>query len=181
MRLSERIKRWRASKGYGVHSPLAFRIVKTVVRPGREYSYYGEERLSLGRETPLLTRRARLLLRFVAELQPSYVWVSPDMPEVMKEAIRLAGGVVRLYDGDLYPDDYDKADMVVVYGKGLKKAHLRKVMTAGKSLIGFDIGDRFTAWVAELMAGGIVFDAAGSVMAVNTADSTVHSYKVSSW
>ena len=179
MRLSERFKRWRASKGYGVHSPLAFRIVKTVVRPGREYSYYGEERLRVGREAPLLTRRAELLLRFVAQLQPSYVWVSPAMPEVFKEAVRLAGGVVRLYDGDVFPDDFDKADMIVLYGTALKKAQLKKLMSPGKSIVGFDLNARFLSWIPELMSGGIVLDAAGSVMAVNTGDSTVHSYKIS--
>ena len=171
MRLAEWFGRWRASRGYGVHSPLAFRIVKRVVRPDRGVCYYGEEALH--------DARAKLLLRFVAEMQPAYVWVSPGMPENLLEAIRLAGGVVRLYDGAVFPDDFDKADLVVLYRFELKKAQLKKILTPGHSLIGFGLKPRFIAWVGDLMKGGVILDGAGSLMAVATSDPALHSYRVS--
>ena len=39
--IAESYKRWRHTRGYGVHSPYAYSVVKEVVRPGRRYAYYG--------------------------------------------------------------------------------------------------------------------------------------------
>lgn len=45
--------RWRHSKGYGVHSPYAYRFVTSVLRPGpyRYYSYWEIENHLRGRES----------------------------------------------------------------------------------------------------------------------------------
>lgn len=42
MRLFSLYRRWRHSRGYGVHSPFAYRIVKEVVAPTSGYTYYDE-------------------------------------------------------------------------------------------------------------------------------------------
>ena len=39
MNIFKNYRRWRHSKGYGVHSPFAYRFVTTVIRPGC-YGYY---------------------------------------------------------------------------------------------------------------------------------------------
>lgn len=44
MKLREIYLRWRHSKGYGVHSPYAFRFINDVVRPGN-YGYYAYDNL----------------------------------------------------------------------------------------------------------------------------------------
>lgn len=38
--LSERYKRWRHTRGYGVHSPFAYMLVNEVVHPPKAYGYY---------------------------------------------------------------------------------------------------------------------------------------------
>ena len=43
--ISETYKRWRHTRGYGVHSPFAYSLVKEVVRPGRKYGHYGYEEI----------------------------------------------------------------------------------------------------------------------------------------
>lgn len=184
MRLLERFNRWRASRGYGVHSPLAFRIVKNVVKPHRDVAYYGEEKLDFfaidGKPaSEKQRRRARLLLRFVAELQPAYVWMSPRLPEIYREAISNAGCVVRLFDGNVYPEELSNSDMVVVDGLRLTRKDLQKALKPGKSLIGFDIKPGMKQSVTDVLKGGVAIDAEDSVIAVSTADEAVHCYKVS--
>lgn len=44
MKIWETYLRWRHTKGYGVHSPYAFRFLKDVVRPGN-YGYYAYDNL----------------------------------------------------------------------------------------------------------------------------------------
>lgn len=193
MKVAELFSRWRHTKGYGVHSPLAFRLLKHVVRPHRDVAYYGEEKLDSmaygmaksgrGRKEGIsyrLLRRACILLRFVAEQQPSYVWVSPGLPELYSEAIRLAGCVVRIYDGEVFPDEISKADMLVLDNFKLKKGELKKVLLPGKALIAFESSQKFKDTAQSVMTGGVFLDAASTFLAVCTADPTVHSYKISS-
>lgn len=182
MGIIERFRRWRASKGYGVHSPTAFRLVRRVVRPQRDVVYYGEERLREsvpgGGIHPAELRRARLLLRFVAEMQPAYVWTAPRMPEIYVEAIRLAGCVVRIYDGEIFPTELPNADMAVLDRATLKKKELERFFRPGKSLIGFGLGPEFMKRVAGAVGGGVVLEAVESVMAVSTRDTDTHIYRI---
>lgn len=180
MTLKERFLRWRASRGYGVHSPLAFRMVKHVVRPSKDVIYYGEERLLLesGDADPRDIRQARMLLRFVAELQPAYVWTYGTLPGIFIEAIRMAGGVVRIYDGDIYPDEISKADMTVAYRKELRKPQLRKALAPGKAMIAFGMKEKWVKGVAGELKSGIVLDMADAVIAVATAADALHCYNV---
>ena len=68
--------RWRHSKGFGVHSPFAYNLVTTVVRPGI-YGYYGYDDIesAIYEETdnpegdPALENDARLLLRLAVCLK----------------------------------------------------------------------------------------------------------------
>lgn len=179
MNLTELFSRWRHTKGYGVHSPLAFRLVTHVVRPRRDVIYYGEERLDASSLPYREIRRARILLRLVAELQPSYVWGSPDLPQIYADAIRLAGCVVRVYDGELYPDDFSKADLIVLNDFKPKKAEFRKMLAAGKSLIAFDVKPKVVEWACQLLKGGVLLEAGKSLIAVSTRDEAAHIYRIS--
>ena len=177
MTLGERFLRWRATRGYGVHSPTAYRLLRNVVKPSPKFMYYGEEKLELQPDlNRKVARRARILLRLTAELQPASVWISADTPPVYAEAIRMAGGVVRIYDGALYPDKMAKADLIVAERFKLTKTILRKVMVPGKTLVGFDITPRYMSNVIGLMEGGVILEARKSIIAVNTRDKDTHLY-----
>lgn len=65
-RVAEAYKRWRHTRGYGVHSPFAFRMVGRVIRMPRGYRYYRES--APDALNNMERRYARLLLRLVAEL-----------------------------------------------------------------------------------------------------------------
>ena len=178
MRIGERIKRWRGRRGYGIHSPLAFRIVKNVVRPQRGTVYYGEEEL-LHADAPMRQiKESRLLLRFVAQLQPATVWVSSGTPEIYKEAVRRAGCVIRMFDGNIYPSEHSDADMTVLFKTRLKKKELHTVLRPGHSLIGFHLTQAFKITVRDAMKGGVVIDGVGFYIAVSTDDASLHAYEV---
>lgn len=84
--LAEAYKRWRHTRGYGVHSPFAYRMVGRVVRPPRGYLYYLESALS---DAPKALRHdARLLVRLAAELDIRSASIAPDVPEIIAVAIQ---------------------------------------------------------------------------------------------
>ena len=70
------IRRWRHTRGYGVHSPLAFRIVKECVRPDKRYGFYSDAYLDFEyHEDRKGLRHAKLALRLINLLRPKRVWI----------------------------------------------------------------------------------------------------------
>lgn len=66
------INRWRHSKGYGVHSPLGFRIVTECVRPPRGYAFYIDDVLDAKYSgMPDEKRFARISLRLENLIYPA--------------------------------------------------------------------------------------------------------------
>ena len=83
------IRRWRHTRGYGVHSPLAFRIVKECIHPDRRYGFYCDPYLDFEyHEDRRGLRRARLVIRLLNLLRPTHVWM-PDADKRTVEAIRM--------------------------------------------------------------------------------------------
>lgn len=72
-------KRWRHTRGFGVHSPYAYRFVENVVHPGRLYSYYGYSDIdaTCGSEgfSRRVRREARMFLRFLVFMNPKSVYI----------------------------------------------------------------------------------------------------------
>lgn len=67
-------KRWRHTRGFGVHSPFAYRIVKEVVHPPRGYAYYAELRPGMDRIERIVYRLSVFLHN---ELLPQAMRIPP--------------------------------------------------------------------------------------------------------
>ena len=96
--IAARYKRWRHTRGFGVHSPLAYRIVRDVVRPRRGYAYYGDAEINdtfEGRVDRLMWRHARMLLRLCALLRPRSVYLPQGIHAAFPTAVTCAGSDVR--------------------------------------------------------------------------------------
>lgn len=103
-RMAEGYKRWRHTRGYGVHSPFAYRLVTHVVRPLKGYCYYAEERLKRGatycpsdpREVNRESRESLLLMRLAVELGIRSAYIAPGCPANFSEALKAAYSAVKL-------------------------------------------------------------------------------------
>lgn len=185
MSIYQQFLRWRRSRGYGIHSPLAFRLVQRVIRPSRTVRYYGYDRLEeLARESEAsskMLKRAKLLLRFTAEIQPAYVWVSPKLPDLLMEAIRLAGGVIRIYDAASYPGELDRADLVVLYNHKLQGRELEKVLTGLKPMIAFNQRPAFIDRVGSALKNHIMLEGVESLIIAGNQGVTPVKYSISAF
>lgn len=82
--------RWRHSKGYGVHSPFAYNLVKLALRPGTAYAYYGyydidKALVAEGKKGyPRLRKDARLALRIMATLRSRRLLSCPQRSDTFK-------------------------------------------------------------------------------------------------
>lgn len=74
--LTDYIRRWRHTLGYGVHSPLAYRIVKECIKYDSRYGFYCDAYLDFEyHEDKRGLRRARIIIRILNLLRPSRVWI----------------------------------------------------------------------------------------------------------
>ena len=168
MNIAEWINRWRHNKGYGVHSPLAYDFLREAIAERRGYGYYGYERLEAmagSSGTGQLERRARLLLRIAVREQPSTVWISPKTPEILVEAVRTAGSVMRIYDGEYSPEEVKRADMIVAW-KRLPRGFYKKMREGEATAVCFDIGEKKTRELGKKTGESIVFDMGGSAIVI---------------
>ncbi len=70
------IGRWRHTHGYGVHSPLAYRIVKDCIRPDRHYAFYSDAYLEFKYyEDRKTLKNAKMALRLINLLRPTRIWM----------------------------------------------------------------------------------------------------------
>lgn len=84
MQIAKRFRRWRHSRGFGIHSPFAFRFVCEVLNPSRAYGFYAYEELEAMRRRlrvrSISRRRLRMLFRVVLELRPATVCIVANEP-----------------------------------------------------------------------------------------------------
>lgn len=178
MGLYDRFKRWKRRRGFGVHSPEAYRIVRRVIRPANDVKFYGEETLDLSDTSPRLVKEAKLLLRFVAYENPAYVWTSPGIPDIFTEAIGKAGEVIRIFDGSAFPADADKVDMAVIYKTRIDAKAIERFFAARRPLIAFSVSRAFMQLLERKLSSGIIFEWSNGIMAIPRKDSEKYVYCV---
>lgn len=99
-RIKDAISRWRHTRGYGVHSPFSYDVVTRAVRPGKIYQWYGYVDIhnSMGhRKDYRIEREAKMLLRLIAMLQPSAVFLRHGVHPAYHAAVRAAGQEITIY------------------------------------------------------------------------------------
>lgn len=92
--ISRRYIRFRHGKGYGIHSPFAYMIVRDVINP--PYRYYGYDDLevdisAVGRYKAM-RRNLRLVLRLVGRMNCRKVILPPVVDPLLRKAVSLGGG-----------------------------------------------------------------------------------------
>lgn len=85
----KRFRCWRHSRGFGIHSPFAFRFVTEVLCQPLHYYAYSDIPAD---------RSLRLLLRLVLSFRPRRVCVMSAQSDILGRAVRAASSAVVLAD-----------------------------------------------------------------------------------
>ena len=108
------IRKWRHAKGYGVHSPLAFRIVKECINPDSRYGFYCDAYLDFEyHEDRRGQRRARLIIRMLNLLRPRHVWM-PDADKRIITAIKMIMPKMRV---DTRKECHKDTDFIIIFNR----------------------------------------------------------------
>lgn len=104
-RVSDIVDRWRHTHGYGVHSPLAFRLIRECVHPDDNYAYYADSRIDwIFADDKHMRFCLRMLIRLVNELGISDMWM-PDCPRKVRDALVEAFPKLRISTGSGCPEN----------------------------------------------------------------------------
>lgn len=130
-------RRWRHTRGYGVHSPFAYMLTKEVVRPKRGYAFYGYDDISDEARSARLSgareRAARMLLRIIVRLRPESVFISEELGATFITAAKTADRRIRL---ETSPTRAASCRMIVSHGETLSLDLLKNHLSvAGNSLV----------------------------------------------
>ncbi len=105
--LKEYINRWRHTRGYGVHSPLAFRIVKDCIMPDSRYGFYSDAYLDFEyHEDRKGLRNARMAIRLVNLLRPKRIWY-PNGDKRLCTALKMSFPKIYLATQKVCPKNID--------------------------------------------------------------------------
>ena len=82
-------KRLRHSRGFGIHSPWAYRFVTEAIRPHRGYAYYAYRSAIMRRP---LAVNPRLLFRVILHLRPKSVTIAAptEMVAAYEDIVKIA-------------------------------------------------------------------------------------------
>lgn len=111
----KRVKRSWRSRGFGIHSPFAFRFVTCVLRERGEYYAYREMREFIGNSGRF--KSMSLIVRLVCEFRPAVVAISGDAnADILSRTVRLADSRAAIVKAsDINPDDYADAAPSLLY------------------------------------------------------------------
>lgn len=87
-----RFKRWRHGRGFGVHSPFAFRMVEDVIRNPRGTRYYAYRsiRFECKDISGSLRNHYMMLFRLTARLGAAHFYFSPATDPLLEKVLRHA-------------------------------------------------------------------------------------------
>lgn len=100
------VNRWRHTLGYGVHSPLAYRIIKECVHPDTRYAYYGDFIIGSHSEGAEMCRQLRLIIRLVNTLHLKESWM-PDCPGTILKILKKAYPTLNIHTGSKPSENTD--------------------------------------------------------------------------
>lgn len=159
--------RWRHSHGFGVHSPFAYELVTSVVRPGK-YGYYGYRDIDIsldaaGNFTARRRNDARLLLRLLVVMRSRRLIHSSTLSPETRAAAKAAGAsCVSLRKCQ---DPGRPGDLLLSTGD-IPSSTVGRFIDAGVHVLALDPPRELSSRFEAMTSNGIVFIGKRIILAV---------------
>lgn len=180
--ISQAYKRWRHSRGFGVHSPYAYDLIKSVVSPGN-YAYYGYWDIDKAilspqaHDYPFLRKDARLLLRLLVWLKSSRLLIYPPQQTVFS-TVAAAAGIKYADISNLKTLAPKAGDLLLISGKSPRDGEGAKIITEGVGIIAFDPSKRLRKEMTEAMKDGLILEGTRILLAIPRPEMVLTSYSI---
>lgn len=165
---SKSYKRWRHTRGYGVHSPFAFFLINEVINSRRGYSYYGEEELDnrlkdRGRKQ---RRFGRLIMRLAARLDVGSAFISENSDKKLFEsALTAANSKIALTSAE---DLADNSRLIITRADHMVIDKLEKLLERpGRILLLTDTPKGWRQRLFDSLEEGLMFYGKRNLLLIN--------------
>ena len=154
------LQRLRHSRGFGVHSPYAYRFVGSVINPPRGYAYYAEREIedTLTKE-PMryrLEAEARTLLRIATFTNPESAYLPASAHKCFRFVLRAVNRHIRLTDSVA---KIENVDLLATSANAITLDKLRSFISQpGKTLLIRNVPADWVEPLFESMKEGVMFE-----------------------
>lgn len=170
--------RWRHSKGYGVHSPYAFRFVKDVINPGR-YGFYGYDELedlydinNVGRK--VLLKDGKLIIRMVNFLKTGRILSYPSFQQWLDLTSKAANVDYKILG---QTSAIEKGDLLVVFER-LNTELLKEAVSKTVPLVLFHPGSESRRLMENPIENGLLINGKNIMILVPRPEMNYVAYKM---
>lgn len=183
-KLKDALKRWRNSRGFGVHSPFGYALTQRVVHIGKDYAYYAEKAITrygktVGKEEIEIVHAIKLH-RFAAMIQAETVYHNGPISKLQRMAFEQAGCKIR-HTGNVSPTEAITRPCILIGHKEEFSDDLIRefLCVPDNSLIIYSQDSNGTAnKMMTLVNSGIVVEGINCVLAVGRKQTQPNLYKM---
>lgn len=181
MNLWRHYLRWRHSKGYGVHSPYAYRLITEVLRPGR-YGYYAYQQLDkLARPDKNLKssfiREARFLVRLVIFLKAKRI-LNTGEKDYASQVVARVMKLVFFFSENQSSFNLKSGDLLVVKGGKLGKDILNEAVSRGTSVFAINPDKEFRQILELPIENGLLLTGRNKIILIPRKEMTYVAYEI---
>lgn len=171
-------RRWRHTRGFGVHSPFAFRFVRDVLREHVGYGYYtdGYYHKLTADMSKCVRHRYAICFRIVARLAPKCIFMSPQLDTRLESLLHKAEDRVSCRVS--VPESVPDSSLVICLAEELNALRIRLKEANDVTLVILYLSQypRLIDRLASSMPGGWIFE--GKDMAVLVSRSDMDLYRL---
>ncbi|MCH5236716.1 MAG: hypothetical protein J1E95_02830 [Muribaculaceae bacterium] len=168
---------WRHSKGYGVHSPFAFRMVNDVISPG-PYGYYGYKEIDrLCSKGSFKPDRMKFLLRLLLFLKSGRLLVFRNLNEELRMVAKLASVKALQIKTSLFTD-FKTEDLLVFPGEETDLDLARSAVDSGVSVMAFHPCEELRQLMSKPIPNGLLLYSKKNILLIPRRDMAYTSYPI---
>lgn len=163
--LSDIYKRWRHSKGYGVHSPYAYKIVTEVIQQPKGYSYYGYDKIK-GLSQRKERRFLRMLLRLASYTDIGSVYLNKSKKnKPIKDTLLSANSEIKIIPEKAFIND---ARLIMAQGDELKIEQMQDLLDRpGRILLLRQPSPGIESQLFEALEEGVMFYSPSMILIIS--------------
>lgn len=161
-------KRWRHTRGYGVHSPFAYQMVTEVINGRRGYAYYGEEALEnkLKGYDRNLRRFALKVMRLASRLDIGSTFISNNIDKnFFENALKAANSRMALTSAEELADN---SRLIITDGNDIEFEKLEKLLERpGRVLLLMNVPKGWNERLFDSLEEGLMFHGKKNSLLIN--------------